>query len=180
MNTPTFHEKNSIHKPLVLVGLMGCGKTHIGQALSQKLNIPFYDSDSVIVEEQGCSIADIFAQKGEAYFREVEENTIAKLLQKGVAILSTGGGAMMNTNTQKAMASLATSVWLTAPIDVLIDRMEKDTSRPLLQGYDLKERLEQLYNERKDTYAKADIHIESDGQTEEVLQKILSALNTNS
>lgn len=170
--------KKTLNKPIVFIGLMGCGKTQIGRLLAKKLHWQFYDSDDCIIQAHGCSIPDIFEQEGEAQFRKSEKDIILDLLKAPRSVISTGGGAVMTADVEKAITQKAISIWLDAPIDTLIERTEHDENRPLLQGHDAKERLQELYDLRKDTYVRATIHVNSEGSKGEVLQKVISALNT--
>lgn len=152
------------NQSLVLIGLMGAGKTSIGRRLAQRLALPFYDSDQVIEEETGVSITEIFADKGEAWFRERERATIARLLEQGRIVLATGGGAYMNAQTRAVIAERALSLWLRADLETLVERTSRRTTRPLLMQGDPREILKRLMDERYGVYAQADLIVDSDAQ----------------
>jgi len=129
-------------RSIVLVGMMGVGKSSIGRRLAGRLSIPFVDADTEIEKAAGMSIADIFARHGEADFRNGEARVIARLLEAGPQVLAAGGGAFMNADTRAAMQAKAVSIWLSADIDVLMRRVSKrKNERPLLQTADLAETL---------------------------------------
>ncbi len=147
--------KAKLNRPIVMIGMMGAGKTRIGRALSQALALPFYDSDSMIEEKAGCSIAEIFERDGEPKFREVESSTIIELIGQGAGIISTGGGAMMNPQTQEHVLRHGIAVWVYCDLDITLERLQGDTSRPLLQAPNPRAVLEKLMTEREDIYKKA-------------------------
>lgn len=147
--------KARLKRPIVMIGMMGAGKTRIGRALSHALTLPFYDSDAIIEEKAGCSIAEIFERDGELKFREVESSTIIELIDQGPGIISTGGGAMMNARTQEHVLERGLAVWVYCDLDVTLERLQGDTSRPLLQAPDPKSVLEKLMTEREEIYKKA-------------------------
>lgn len=164
-------------KPVVLVGLMGAGKTTIGRRLSHALDVEFVDSDHEIVEAAGCSIADIFAIYGEGIFRDVEQRVLLRLLGNPPCVIATGGGAFMNPAIREAILEKAWSVWLKADLPVLLERVSRRDTRPLLQTGDKEEILSTLMDERYPTYAKADIVIDSNqGAHETVVTHIIEAL----
>jgi shikimate kinase len=148
-------------KSVVLVGLMGAGKTSVGRKLAETLELPFTDADDEIVEAAGCSIEDIFEHYGEDAFRDVEERVISRLLENGPQVLATGGGAFMNPRTRVQIAAQAVSVWLRADLDVLLRRTRRRAGRPLLKNRDPKATLKQLMDERYPVYAEADIIVDS-------------------
>lgn len=149
-----------IKKPILLVGLMGSGKTTVGLALAKRLKVSFYDSDRLIEEQAGASIAEIFERDGEDFFRKVEGKTIQKLLKKQDAmVLATGGGAFMNEKTRKVAAKHAHTVWLNANIETLVSRVEGNDNRPLLNGKNRKKVLQELILERYPTYKLAQFHV---------------------
>ena len=148
-------------KTVVLVGLMGAGKTCIGSRLAAKLGLPFVDADTEIEKAAGCSIPDIFELYGESEFREGERRVITRLLKDPVQVLATGGGAFMDPATRKEIRERAISVWLRADLDLLISRTSRRNDRPLLQNKKKREVLEQLMAERHPVYAEADLVIDS-------------------
>ena len=165
-------------KTIVLVGLMGAGKSSVGRILAAKLDLPFIDSDDEVEKAAGCSIEDIFEIYGEPAFRDVEERVIERLLKDPPAILSSGGGAFMNPRTRARIAETATSVWLRADLEILERRTKRRAAgRPLLKGTDPSEKLKQLINERYPVYEQADIIIESVDETpEKTADKIIEKL----
>ncbi|MGH6661353.1 MAG: shikimate kinase, partial [Rhodospirillales bacterium] len=148
-------------KSVVLVGLMGAGKTSVGRKLAEKLELPFTDADEEIVKAAGCSIEDIFEHYGEDAFRDVEERVISRLLDQGPQVLATGGGAFMNPRTRAQIATQCVSVWLRADLDVLLRRTRRRGGRPLLKNRDPKATLKRLMDERYPVYAEADIIVDS-------------------
>jgi shikimate kinase len=149
-------------RTIALVGLMGVGKSTIGRRLAAALSLPFRDADQEIEKAAGRSISDIFAERGEDEFRAGERRVIARLLDEGPHVLSTGGGAFMNPKTRDLIKEKATSVWLKADLDVLVRRVSRKDTRPLLAGRDPREVLERLMVERYPVYALADIVVETD------------------
>src|SRR6476646_8338498 len=136
-------------RSIVLVGMMGVGKSSVGRRLAARLSIPFVDADAEIEKAAGMSIADIFARHGEADFRNGEARVIARLLEGGPQVLATGGGAFMNADTRAAMQAKAVSIWLSADFDVLMRRVSKRKGeRPLLQTADPAETFRRLLAER--------------------------------
>src|SRR5918998_971990 len=123
-------------RSVVLVGLMGAGKSTVGRRLAARLNMPFKDADAEIEAAAGMSVADIFATHGEPYFREGERRVLARLLQEGPIVLATGGGAFMNPETRARIAEKGISIWLKADLDVLMRRVRKRSNRPLLKNTD--------------------------------------------
>jgi len=148
-------------RSIVLVGMMGAGKSSIGRRLASRLGIPFIDADTEIEKAAGMSIADIFQAHGEPYFRAGETRVIARLLENGPQVLATGGGAFMNADTRALVRLKGISVWLRATLDVLTKRIKRRTDRPLLKTTDPVETLSRLIDERYPVYAEADLTIES-------------------
>ncbi len=168
-------------RTLVLVGLMGAGKSSVGRRLARRLGLPFLDADSEIESAAGCSIPDIFALHGEAAFREGERKVIRRLLDGPLCVLATGGGAFMDGETRDVIARRGISIWLRAPLDILVRRVSRRTDRPLLRNGDPAEILADLMQTRDPVYAEADIVVESgDGPHEIVIEKILDALKARS
>jgi shikimate kinase len=148
-------------RSVVLVGLMGAGKSTVGRRLAQKLGLPFMDADHEIEAAAGMTIPDIFAIFGEAYFRDGERRVIARLLQEGPMVLATGGGAFMCPETRSNIAAAGVSVWLKADLEVLMRRVRKRTNRPLLQNADPEGTMRRLIEVRHPVYALADVTVES-------------------
>jgi shikimate kinase len=147
-------------RSIVLVGMMGVGKSSIGRRLATRLGIPFVDADAEIEKAAGMSITDIFTHRGEADFRSGEARVIARLLDGGPQVLAAGGGAFMNEGTREAIRAKGVSVWLKADLDVLLRRISKRRNeRPLLQTGDPEATLRALLIEREPTYAHADLTV---------------------
>lgn len=166
-----------LDKTVVLVGMMGAGKTSIGRRLASVLGVGFRDADAEIELAAGCSINDIFERFGEAAFRAGERKVIARLLGQEPHVLATGGGAFMDPETRKRIKDGAVSIWLKANIELLLERVTRKDTRPLLRNTDSRATLERLLKEREPVYAQADIMIESDdGPHEAVIRRMLAAL----
>jgi shikimate kinase len=164
-------------RSLVLVGMMGSGKSSIGRRVALRLGIPFVDADSEIEKAAGMTIPDIFSVRGEAEFRAGEARVIARLLETGPQVLSTGGGAFMNSNTRAAIAAKGISVWLNAEFDVLMRRIRRRHDRPLLKTEDPAATLRKLMAERYPVYALADLTVESrDVSHDKIVDEIVSAV----
>lgn len=165
-------------RSIVLVGMMGVGKSSIGRRLAARLGIPFMDADAEIEKAAGMSISDIFARHGEADFRSGEARVIARLLEAGPQVLAAGGGAFMNESTRAAIKSKAVSIWLAAEFDVLVRRIAKrKNDRPMLQTEDPAETLRQLLKVREPIYALADLTMQSrEGPHEAVVGDLVAAL----
>jgi shikimate kinase len=148
-------------RPIVLVGLMGAGKTTIGRRLAAKLGLAFVDADQEIEFAAGKTIPEIFADHGEAYFREGERKVIARLLSGGAMILATGGGAFMNDETRENIHKSGVVVWLKADLPLLMKRVKKRSNRPLLKTEDPENVMRRLIEERYPVYSKADVTVES-------------------
>jgi len=156
-------------RSVVFVGLMGAGKTAIGRKLSQMLGLPFVDSDHEIEAVSRMTIAELFEQYGEAEFRALEQRVIERLLKGGPQIFSTGGGAFMNEQTRLGIAERGISVWLKADLDLLMQRVAKKPSRPLLQNPDPRAVMARLMEQRYPVYATADITIQTRDERREVI-----------
>ena len=154
---------------LVLIGLMGAGKSAVGRRLAASLNLPFTDADSEIESAAGQSIAEIFANHGEAYFRTGERKVIARLLENGPQVLATGGGAFMDPETRAAVKEYGISIWLKASLRVLMKRVGRRDNRPLLQVDNPETVMKKLMAERNPVYAEADITVESKDAPQEVM-----------
>lgn len=148
-------------RSIVLIGLMGAGKTAVGRRLAKRLDLPFLDADNEIEKAAGESIKEIFAEHGEAYFRKGEQKVIARLLESGPQVLATGGGAYMNPETRDAIKALGVSIWLKANLRVLMKRVQRRDHRPLLATGDPEAVMKKLMAERDPVYAGADITVES-------------------
>jgi shikimate kinase/3-dehydroquinate synthase len=164
-------------RPLVLVGMMGSGKTAIGKRLSQRLGLPFIDSDHEIETAHRLSIAEIFASHGEAYFRDGERRVLARLIGEGERVIATGGGAFINSQTRELIRSHAVSIWLKADFEVLMRRVRKRATRPLLQTADPEGAMRRLIDDRYPVYAEAHVMVQSrDAPHEAIIEEILDAL----
>ncbi|WBO21189.1 shikimate kinase [Sphingomonas abietis] len=149
-------------RPLVLVGLMGVGKSTVGRRLATRLHLPFIDADREIEQAAGLSIPDIFARFGEEGFRDGERRVIARLIDGHPKVIATGGGAFMNDDTRALILARATAIWLDADIDVLVERVSRRDDRPLLRDRDPREALIELSAKRNPIYALAPVHIRSE------------------
>ena len=166
-------------KTVVLVGLMGAGKTSIGRRLAARIGLPFVDADNEIAEAAGCSVEDIFALHGEAAFRDGERRVIARLLQGPRHVLATGGGAYMDPETRKHVRERGVSVWLRASLDTLVRRTSRRSDRPLLKGRMTRQVLTRLMEKRYPIYAEADIVVDSsDNPAEQTVERVVAALDT--
>jgi shikimate kinase len=164
-------------RSIVMVGLMGAGKSSIGRRLATRLNLPFVDADTEIEAAAGCTIAEFFERHGEAAFRDGERRVIARLLEDEPKVLATGGGAFMDAETRAAIAHAGISVWLRADLDTLVRRTARRTDRPLLNNDDPANTLESLMETRHPVYARADIVVESnDGPPDETVERVADAL----
>ncbi|MCC7016100.1 MAG: shikimate kinase [Rhodospirillales bacterium] len=164
-------------KSVVLIGLMGAGKSSVGRRLAKALDIPFVDADEEVERAAGCSIEDIFRLYGEAAFRDGEERVIARLLESGSQVLATGGGAFMNPRTRERIRRTAISVWLRADLDLLVRRTSRRGGRPLLAHGDPRATLERLMTERYPVYAEADVTVDTtDENIERMVDRILASL----
>ncbi len=164
-------------RTIVLVGLMGAGKSKIGRRLAARLNLPFFDSDHEIEIAAGESIEEIFANRGERVFRDGERRVIARLLAQPVHVLATGGGAFMDEATRGVIERRGVSLWLRADLDVLVSRVSRRSNRPLLKAGDTKTVLGELIEQRYPVYAEADVMIESgEGSPELTVTRAIAAL----
>ena len=148
-------------RPIVLVGLMGVGKSTVGRRLAGRLALPFVDADHEIEAAAGMSVADIFERFGEDYFRDGERRVIARLIDGRPKVIATGGGAFINAETRSLILDQTTAIWLSAHPDVLVERVRKRDTRPLLRGRDPHQVLRDLAKVRDPIYALAPIHIAS-------------------
>jgi shikimate kinase len=167
-----------LKKTIVMVGMMGAGKTAVGRALAARLRVPFLDSDHEIETAANMTIPEIFARDGEAFFRLKERQVIARLLTEECGVLSTGGGAFLAAENREPITRIGASIWLQADLDVLWNRVRHRDTRPLLQTADPRATLAELYQARVPLYAKADLAVVSAGQAslEEMVDRVLTAL----
>lgn len=164
-------------RPIVLVGLMGAGKTKVGRRLAVRLGLPFFDSDTEIEAAAGETIEEIFANRGERVFREGERRVIARLLRQPVHVLATGGGAFMDPPTRAVIARCGVSVWLRAGLDVLVARVSRRSNRPLLKTGDPRAILAELIERRYPVYAEADLIVDSgEGSPEMTVNRVITKL----
>ena len=166
-----------VDQAIVLVGLMGAGKSSIGRRLASRLDLEFTDADAEIEAAAGCSVADFFERHGEPAFREGERRVIARLLDAGPRVLATGGGAYVDPETRRLLGERAITVWLRAELDLLVKRCARRDTRPLLREGDPREILASLMEERYPIYEQADITVETDdGPHAVTVDKIIEAL----
>jgi len=169
-----------LKRSVVLVGMMGSGKTAIGRMLALKLDVPFLDSDAEIERAANATIAEIFARDGEAFFRNREAEVIARLLRGPAGILSTGGGAFMADRNRSQISEVGVSVWLDVGLDTLWDRVRHKDTRPLLRTTDPRATLAGLYEKRVPVYALADLRVEvrPEFTIEDTTDRVIAALAT--
>lgn len=164
-------------RSIVLIGMMGAGKSSIGRRLAKKLELPFVDADAEIELAAGMTITEIFEQHGEPYFRAGEARVLARLLEQGPQVLATGGGAYMNPDTRALIRKKGITVWLKADPDVLMRRIKRRADRPLLQTADPEATLNRLIGERYPVYAEADVTLQSrDVPHEVIVGEIIAAI----
>jgi shikimate kinase len=167
----------TLDRPIVLLGMMGAGKTAVGKRLAKVLGWPFEDADAAIEAAAGATIAEIFAEIGEAAFREKERRVIARLLGGQKQVLALGGGAFMDPETRRLVRARAVSVWLRADLESLLRRTSRRGDRPLLAQGDPRATLEKLLEHRQPVYAEADIAVDSGkGPLNAVVERVLDAL----
>ncbi len=165
-------------RPLVMVGMMGAGKSSVGRRLAARLGLRFADADSEIELAANATIPEIFETYGESYFRAGERRVIQRLLDEGDIVIAAGGGAYMQDETRAAIQDKAISIWLKADLDVLLARVKRRSNRPLLKGGDPAAILTELMRERGPVYALADIHVQSRDVAHEVVTgHIIAALD---
>jgi shikimate kinase len=166
-----------LNRTVALVGMMGAGKSSVGRRLAARLGVEFRDADSEIELAAGCPIPEIFDRYGEPAFREGERKVIARLLNESPFVLATGGGAFIDAETRAKLKERAVTVWIKAPVDVLMARVQRRDNRPLLKTADPRGTLERLLGDRAPIYAEADIAIQSeDGPHSTTVDRILAAL----
>ncbi|PZO87184.1 MAG: shikimate kinase [Sphingomonas sanxanigenens] len=177
MTAPLTHPLPSPDRPIVLVGLMGVGKSTIGRRLAQRLSLPFIDADHAIEEAADMTIAEMFARYGEAHFRDGERRVIARLVDGTPKVIATGGGAFMNDATRALILDQAIAIWLDADVRVLAERVGRRDTRPLLRNRDPQEVLAELAKVRNPVYAQAHIHVRSEPAPHEAtVNTIIEAL----
>ena len=171
-------ETPGFDRTIVMVGLMGAGKSAVGRRLAARLNMPFVDADTEIETAAGCTIAEIFERHGEAAFRDGERRVIARLLEGPPIVLATGGGAFMDDDTRALVARTGISVWLRADLDTLVQRTAKRNHRPLLRDGDPAKTLKNLIAIRHPIYEQSDIVVESDDSPlDKTVDRVCKALD---
>jgi shikimate kinase len=166
-----------LNRTVALVGMMGAGKTSVGRRLAARLAVSFCDADHEIEAAAGLTVAEIFARFGETHFRDGERKVIARLLDEPPHVLATGGGAFMDEATRAAMARAAFTIWLKAPVGLLLSRVKKRDTRPLLKEGDMRATMEQLLAVREPVYATANMVLESVDEPHGVaVDRIIAAL----
>jgi len=164
-------------RSIVLIGLMGAGKTSIGRQLAKRLRLGFVDADHEIEAAAGMSISDIFAHHGEGHFRDGERKVIKRLLNDGPQVLATGGGAYMNDETRKAIKERGVTLWLKADLDVLMERVSRKNTRPLLQTADPRAVMQKLLDERYPVYQLAETFVMSrNAPQKQIVEEAVEAL----
>ena len=167
-------------RPIVLVGMMGSGKSTVGRRLAQRLGRRFADADDEIERAAGMTISEMFERYGEPYFRDGEQRVIARLMRSGPIVLATGGGAFVQDDTRRLILDHGLAIWLDVPIDVLVDRVARRSHRPLLHGKDPRTVLNDLMAVRGPAYAQAPLHVASDhAPHDRTVDTILSALKAH-
>ncbi|HEX8937832.1 MAG TPA: shikimate kinase [Sphingomicrobium sp.] len=166
-----------LDRPIVLVGLMGVGKSTVGRRLAKRLGLSFVDSDAEIEDAAGYPAAEIFERYGEQDFRDGERRLVARLIEGAVRVIATGGGAYVDPRTRKLLNDRAITVWLDAPVDILAERTSRRDTRAQLRSGNPKAVLERLAEERRPSYEEAHIHVKSgDGAHKDVVEAIVRAL----
>jgi shikimate kinase len=166
-----------LSRTVALVGMMGAGKSSVGRRLAARLGVAFRDADSEIELAAGCRVSEIFERFGEGAFRDGERKVIARLLEEPPHVLATGGGAFIDPATRARLKQSAVTVWIKAPVEVLLSRVKRRDNRPLLRNPDPRGTLERLLAERAPVYAEADVTVESDdGPHACAVEQIVAAL----
>jgi shikimate kinase len=182
--TKTRHQRPSgrLKKTVVMVGMMGAGKTAVGRALALRLGVPFLDSDAEIEAAANMSVQEIFVRDGEPFFRQKESQIIERLLRERCGILSTGGGAFLAEANRRMISERGVSVWLNADLGVLWNRVKHKDTRPLLRTADPRATLAEIYKARVPIYAQADLSVLSEGRVsiEDMVDRVVTALATRS
>ena len=170
--------RTRITRPLVLVGMMGVGKSTVGRKLAQLLGMAFFDADDEIVEAANMPISDIFDTFGEAYFRDGERRVIARLLEAEPCVIATGGGAFVQDETRTLIAEQGIAIWLDSNVNTLVERVSRNNKRPLLRGGDTEVIVRKMKADREPFYRQAPIHVVSDnGPHSQTVTRILRGLN---
>ncbi len=177
-NTDTVgYIREHLQKPVVLVGMMGSGKSHIGSRLAHALGLEFYDSDRLVEERAGLSVQEIFTEYGEEKFRQAESRAITETLERGACVLATGGGAVLKDETRDTIKLKAVSVWLQSPVAHLLKRLESAADRPLLKNGDPAEILTKLLEVREPLYRQADITMDTSlASQQQTIEALINAL----
>jgi len=173
----TYADLLSLNKPIVLVGMMGAGKSTVGTRLAKKLRVSFYDTDNLVQEMSGCSIDDIFKYAGEDFFRAKERQVVEELLNLTNCVISTGGGAFIDPINRKLIKEKSVSIWLRADYNTILERVSRRNTRPTLKNGNKADLVEQLIKERYPIYEEADLCVNSgDGPhmliVDDIIQKI--------
>ncbi|MFC7537403.1 shikimate kinase [Sphingomonas sp. GCM10030256] len=178
MSEPSPSLADRLDRPIVLVGLMGAGKSTVGRRLARRLGLPFVDSDAAIEDAAGLPAGEVFERFGEEDFRDGERRLVARLVEGPVQVIATGGGAFVNEQTRKLLKDRTITVWLDAPVDILADRTaRRPDTRPMLKQGDRSTILGKLIQERRPSYAEADIRVPSTGGSHgDVVDAIIHAL----
>jgi shikimate kinase len=167
-----------LERPIVLVGMMGVGKSTVGRKLATLLHLEFCDADDAIEEAAQMSVSEIFEKFGEAYFRDGERRVIARLIDGGPAVIATGGGAFAQDDTRKLILERGIAVWLDADVDTIVDRVRRKDTRPLLKNGDPREIVARLKAEREPLYAEAPLHVSSgSGPHSDAVARIVQELD---
>ena len=166
-------------KNIALVGLMGSGKTVLGKKLAKSQNLKFYDSDKTIENITKLTINDIFSKYGENYFRKIEKEVAVDLLKKNNSIISLGGGSILDSNVRKYIKKNSFSVYLKVDLDTLTERLKNSKKRPLLTNVDIKKKLIELYEERKNFYNESDLVIQNNNNVNEIISLLKLKLKEN-
>lgn len=165
-------------KPVVLIGMMGSGKSTVGKKLARKLNLQFYDSDKVLEDREALSIVDIHDFMGEKYFQQKEEEVIKEIIGYGVVVLSTGGSSFMNENIRSFIKKNSISIWLDSDLETIYERVSRRNTRPeLISSTNKKELLKKMLKERESVFKQADIKIESDLEAHYLVSSITEKLD---
>ena len=171
---------NRLDRPIVLVGLMGAGKSTVGRRLARRLGLPFVDSDAEIEEAAGLSTAEVYEKFGEKDFRDGERRLVARLMDGAVRVIATGGGAYVDPRTRELLNERAITIWLDAPVDILTERTGRRDTRPLLRNGNRQETLARLAEERGPAYSEAHIRVTSGkGAHGDVVDSIIEALDAH-
>ena len=170
-----------LDRPVVLVGLMGAGKTRVGKRLAERLNLPFVDADQAIEKETGKTVSELFATVGEAAFRDGERRMMSRLLEGPATVIASGGGSYVDSATREEIRARALSIWLRVDLDTLVERTSRSNRRPLLEGVDRRAKLSELMERRYPVYAEADLVVDSlAGPVEDTVEAVIAALNARS